>query len=80
MKKQLKYYVLSADKVSTDAYEIMDWHEAEKNGDELPASAHEFMDAAKKDGMVLSVTEFMNEFNLEESIGSNNWIFVTSRY
>ncbi len=80
--KELKFYVLSADQdLSFDmsGYSIADWDNQTKN-EEPTSEAKEFIEACEKNGTVFTASEFMYEFNINESIGMNDYIFITNKY
>jgi hypothetical protein len=80
MSKQFEFnkgvFVVSADDVSTSAYDIGAWNAHET----LPEEAREFIQIAMNKGRVYDLEEFMEQFNLEETIGANDWIFITDKY
>ncbi len=77
--KNLTVYVLSADddKVSTDAYTIQEWSEIEDAGGKMPKEAFEFMQRAASLGNAYSVSDFLLAYNLEETVGMNDWVFIS---
>ena len=79
MKKQ-KVYVLNATDFKTSAYDIENWAlYAEKHNKLLP-EALEFIQKAEEQGTAYSIYGFQMAFNLEETIGMNDWVFITNCY
>lgn len=74
--KETLFFVVSAKDISTSSYDISDWNAY----DELPVDAKEFIQVAMKNGRAYDVEEFMNQYNLEETISGNDWIFITNKY
>lgn len=74
--KEMKVFLLSADNVDTNAYEIEEWI----NSEILPDSAIAFIEQAEEEGFVYSLIGFQNAINLEEISSENTWIFITNKY
>lgn len=70
-------YVLSASEVSVSGYAIQEWVEHDKHNNTLHPEAEEFIKVCKKEGFIYSLEEFQDAFNIEESIGANDWIYIT---
>lgn len=77
MNKEIRVYVLSADDIDTNGYEIESWNE---QGRLLPTNALEFIERAELEGNVFSLEGFQNAINLEELSLYNSWIFITNKY
>jgi hypothetical protein len=81
-KKELRVFVVSADDDSlpynVSGYLIDEW--ANWNENELPNEAKKFIDIAEQRGNVYSLNKFLFAFNIEESIGMNDYIFITDKY
>lgn len=82
MKKETRVYVLSADKFSADkgGYSMDIWNDYEQAGEELPADAKLFIEEAEKNGSVFSLKGFMVAYNINEEVGANDYVFITSAY
>lgn len=76
MNKEIRVYVLSADDIDTNGYEIESWSSYEV----LPPNALEFIEKAEYEGRVYSLSGFQNAINLEELSLYNSWIFITNKY
>jgi hypothetical protein len=78
--KETRVYVLSASETDCNGYEIDVWSESERNGQELPQEAKDFIRAAEENGSVYSLTGFMVAFNINEEVGMYDYIFITQAY
>lgn len=62
--------------IDMSGYTIHDWSLA----DELPEDAIKFCNFARAEGLVVSITGLMDEYNIEESLGGDDWLFITNLY
>jgi len=80
--KEPRVYVLSASNFSPDmgGYSMDIWDDYRLEGQELPEEAKEFIAMAEKEGRVYSLKGFMVAFNINEEVGMNDYVFITSAY
>ena len=81
-RKEHLVFVLSASDFSASkgGYSMDIWNDHERNGDELPPEAIEFMDLARAKNRVYSLKGFMVEININEDITDNDYVFITQAY
>jgi len=73
---KIRVYVVSANDAQTSGYEIEGWSHYR----ELPKDAKEFIKIAEENGSAWDINEFHYEFNICESVGANDWIFITDKH
>jgi len=73
---KVRFYVVSANDVETSGYDIENW----SGYDKLPKEAKEFIKIAEENGSAWNIDQFHYEFNICESVGANDWIFVTDKH
>ena len=78
--KEFRVYVLSADAFDISAYDIENWVLYAEQHNKLTEEAKEFVRIAEEQGSVYSLYGFQMAFNLEETVGMNDWIFITNAY
>lgn len=79
--KETRVYVLSADidlGFPMSGYEIQNWLSYQENHGKLPPNAELFIEEAEKQGSVYSLYGFHEAFNIEQSVGNNDYIFITA--
>lgn len=79
--KEKRVYVVNVDKIPADwnfsGYDISSW----KNLDgKLPQKAKDFIKFAEENGSVYTLDGFMDAVNIGETIGRNDYIFITDKY
>ena len=82
MSKETRVFVLSASDFSADkgGYSMDIWNDYEREGQELPDEAKLFIKEAEDKGQVYSLKGFMVAFNINEEVGMNDYVFITSAY
>ncbi len=78
MSKEQTFYILSANHIGISGYDIEEWYSYVQKSYPLPKEALEFMELAKKHGLVLNTESFIEHFNILQTIGTNDWIFITN--
>jgi len=80
--KEPRVFILSASNFdsSKGGYSMDIWNDYEREGQELPAEAQEFMKQAETEGRVYSLKGFMVAYNINEEVGMNDYVFITSLY
>ena len=79
--KEKRVFVINADNIPADwnfsGYDISEWKECTG---ELPKKAKDFINFAEKNGSVYTINGFMDAYNIGETIGMNDYIFITDKY
>jgi hypothetical protein len=85
MQKEIRFYVLDATKAGEmfakmSGYELENWKLYEEHHGKLTDEAEHFISACEQEGTVYSAVGFMNAINIEETIGANDYVYVTNNY
>ena len=80
--KEPRVYVLSADNAEEfgGGFAIDSWVDYEEEHQELSEEAEDFVKEAEKNGSVYSLKGFMVAHNINEEVGMNDFVFITSAY
>jgi hypothetical protein len=81
--KEMRVYVMSADydfDFDISGYEIENWVGYQEQHNKLPSNAEKFIEVCENNGTVYSMYGFHQAFNIEESIGTNDYVFITNFY